>query len=103
VAKSLAGQGWTVLDRNWRGGRGEIDIVAVKDGRLRFVEVKARPTLGEGLDAVTPAKRRRLISAAQAWLVSHDTPKEEVCFGLALVLGGQAAEIEWIDNPFDGL
>jgi putative endonuclease len=102
VANALEEQGWRILARNWRGGRGELDVVAVKAGHLRFVEVKARPTVDQGLDAVTPAKRRCLVSAGRAWLSQYGDPKQDVSFVLAIVLGAEAAgRIEWVSDPFD--
>ena len=109
VARALEARGWVVLDRNWRGGGGELDLVVHHDGRLRMVEVKARrPDDPVGLEAIDAAKQRRLRSAARAWLQGYDDLVEEVCFLVALVtLPGSARPdapptIEWIDDAFDG-
>lgn len=64
----LARQGLTVLHRNWRHGRNEIDIVA-RDGRfLVVVEVKTRSNARWGFPelAVDHAKQHKLITAANA-------------------------------------
>lgn len=85
VGELLAARGWTIVARNWRGGGGEIDLVATLDGRVRFVEVKVRAgddSLSD--DAVSPHKRRRLRSAAEAWLSLNAEPAE-VCFLVAFV------------------
>ncbi len=79
AAAWLAASGWLILDRRVRGPRGgtagEIDLVALDPGPdapvVVFVEVKARPTLEAALEAVTPAQRRRLAAAAEAWLAAH--------------------------------
>ena len=42
AAKYLKKSGYTILRTNWRCYRGEIDIIAYKDGVLAFVEVKSR-------------------------------------------------------------
>jgi putative endonuclease len=101
VADALAADGWTVLARNWRGAGGEIDIVVERDGRLRFVEVKARtgPDDLAGLEAIGEHKQRRLRAAAEAFLSSYRSPFDEACFLVAWVEGGT---IEWIDDAFDG-
>jgi putative endonuclease len=101
VADALAAEGWTVLERNWRGAGGEIDIVVERAGQLRFVEVKARtgPDDVAGLEAIGDHKQRRLRAAAEAFLSSHRRPFDEVAFLVAWVEGGT---IEWIDDAFDG-
>src|SRR5690606_16794358 len=65
----LAGLGWTVVERNWRGDDGEIDIVA-HDGRGHVVcEVKTRGSsrFGDPLEAITPDKAARLHRLARRW------------------------------------
>lgn len=103
VANTLMTQGWAILARNWRGGRGELDIVAEKGGCLRFVEVKARPTFAEGLDSITSVKKRRLLSAGESWLLRYGEPEKDVSFILAVVVGETSDNrIEWLDDPFGG-
>jgi putative endonuclease len=68
--RHLAAAGFTILERNWRCAAGEIDIVA-RDGDVLVVcEVKTRSSTGYGspLEAVTPAKARRLRRLAALWL-----------------------------------
>ena len=66
----LRAQGYRLLARNWRVSRGEIDIIAREGETLVFVEVKARSGKGFGGPeaAVHPAKQRRLIEAARAFI-----------------------------------
>lgn len=74
AASYLARAGWQVLDRNWRGASGEIDIVALQGSDLVVVEVKTRRGEGFGhpAEAVTPAKLARLRRLAAQWLAEHD-------------------------------
>ena len=101
VASALLAQGWTVCARNWLGGGGELDLVAEREGCIRFVEVKARAS-GDfvGLEAVGPGKQRKLSRAAEAWLSRWDGPFEEASFTVVLVQDGV---LHWIDNAFDGV
>jgi len=71
-------QGYHILARNWRGSRGEIDVVASKAGFLVFLEVKYRTTLrlGDGTEAVGPAKQRALIRAAREFLHRYPEKRE---------------------------
>jgi putative endonuclease len=87
--------GLRVLDRNWRCREGELDIVAREDDALVFCEVKTRRGTGYGhpVEAVTPAKQRRLRTLAQRWLAAHDEHAPELRFDVVGVLvrpGGPA-------------
>lgn len=108
VAERLEAAGWEVVARNWRGGGGELDLVAVREGRVRLVEVKARrPGDDAGLEAVGPAKRRRLIQAARLFLDEWPDLVVEACFTVALVHlagdgpGRSPLRVDWIDDAFD--
>jgi putative endonuclease len=62
--------GFTIVERNWRCARGEIDIVAVDGSCLVVCEVKTRRSeaFGAPFEAVTPTKARRLRRLAGLWL-----------------------------------
>jgi putative endonuclease len=73
ACRYLLAQGLTVIDRNWRCVRGEIDVVA-RDGReLVVCEVKTRTTeaYGAPFEAVTWSKQRRLRRLAGLWRDDH--------------------------------
>ena len=97
VCGVLRETGWQILARNWKGGGAELDIVALCDGVLRIVEVKAR-TGSDPLQAITPGKQRRLIRAADAFLAVTDAPWQEVSFSIAMVEDGQ---LSWLHDAFD--
>ena len=102
VAASLEGDGWTVLERNWHGGGGELDLIVLRDGKMRFVEVKARTGHDEsGLDAITDQKVQKLRDAADAYLAQHGDVTE-ACFLVAVVTFTSPWSIEWLDDAFDG-
>ena len=72
----LQQHGLVLVERNFRCKGGEIDLI-MRDGKgLVFVEVRQRAGRGFGGAAasVTPAKRRRLINAAQYYLLRHPDP-----------------------------
>jgi putative endonuclease len=71
AAAYLMLKGYRILARRFRSPYGEIDIVARRRNLLAFVEVKARASLDEAAYAVTPRQQRRIIEAAQAWLMAH--------------------------------
>lgn len=73
AARHLAAHGWTILQRNWRLGHKEIDLVAGRRGIVAFVEVKSRSgaAFGHPLEAITRAKRREIERVARAWVARH--------------------------------
>lgn len=66
----LVDRGYQMLHRNWRYGRYELDLVATKNGMLRFVEVKFRSytQFGRPEEAVTKKKIRALMQAIEQYL-----------------------------------
>ncbi len=70
ACRYLARQDYRLLDRNWRCGHLEIDIIADDFGEVVFVEVKTRrdETLANAADAVTLEKKKHLLDAARAYL-----------------------------------
>jgi len=72
-----------------------------KDGRIRFVEVKARKS-GDVLadDALSPGQRARLRRAATVWMSDHPSFRE-ACFLVAWV-ALDSEQVQWMDNAFDG-
>ena len=70
AADYLGKQGYTVLEKNWRYGRLEIDIICKKNETLVFVEVKTRSTdyFGEPEESVNGSKQQYLLDAAEAYM-----------------------------------
>ncbi len=95
-------RGYRIVDRNARAGRGELDIVAVKDGILAFIEVKMRPDRDAGLLSVHTDKQRRLRSAAAAWLVRHAAFQHLQCrYDLIILTPGRfRSRIEYLQDAF---
>ena len=69
----LLSQKYEILDRNYRIRTGEIDIIALKDDFLVFVEVKSLPhgnieTLAHELG---PIKQKKIIKTSKSYLQNH--------------------------------
>ena len=64
-------KGYRILERRWKSPAGEIDLIATRGGTLAFVEVKARPTRAEAMEAIRPAQQARLTRAAEVFLARH--------------------------------
>jgi putative endonuclease len=104
VVERMRAEGWALLARNWVGAGGELDVVARKGGRLRFVEVKARShPMMDPVESVTPAKQRRIAAAARLFLDSRPEPFDEAALSVALVdCTAEPWSLTWIDDAFDG-
>lgn len=84
-------EGYEIVARNWRCPRGELDIVAWRDGVLAVCEVKARSNanFGDPFEAITPRKVLRLRRAAAAFVASLHRPTKEIRFDAASVIGAR--------------
>jgi len=88
ACKLLRRSGYRILERNYRGPRYEVDIIAQEGAVLAFVEVKTRMPGEEesGLLAVGHEKRRRIGRAAEHYLLTHPEAREAPCrFDVVLV------------------
>jgi len=87
AARTLTDAGMRVLDRNWRCLTGELDIVALDGDAGVFCEVKTRrgEAFGAPVEAVVPAKVRRLRALASLWLAEHPDTRGEVRFDVVSV------------------
>lgn len=103
AARFLTERGLSIVARNVRAGGGEIDLVAGDGGAVVFVEVKWRRDASRGTpaEAVTPLKRRKLLSAARAWLAENPSgASRDVRFDV-VAIEGDAKKIDWIRGAFD--
>lgn len=104
----LEARGYRIRGRNVRMPPwGEIDIVAEHEGVLVFVEVRTRHGQGFGgpLASVTPAKRRRMLRAASAWLAMQgdDTLTARIdVIGVTLDRSGRVRAVQHIENAVEG-
>ena len=84
----LTEHGLTVLDRNWRCGFGEIDLVLREADTLVVCEVKTRRGVGFGhpVAAVDPAKAERLSALSALWVEEHGLARVPVRVDIVGVL-----------------
>lgn len=68
--KLLIQKGYRILERNWRFRKNEIDLIAIGDGIMVFVEVKSRRNteFGHPTESIDMPKIRRTVSAAEAYI-----------------------------------
>ena len=80
----LQSRGHQILDRNWRAGHLELDIVSEGPDGLHFVEVKARtaPVSTSVTDQVNTVKQKRISAAALQYLNKKQLDGKEVYFDI---------------------
>ena len=73
----LVGKGYSIVDRNWRCGKNEIDIVAQRGTRIAIVEVKTRSNPDDDpFEAVDRRKQLRMVRAGAAYMRMFNLPHE---------------------------
>jgi putative endonuclease len=94
VADYLLQAGWQLLDRNWRGVGGELDLVARDGSTIVVVEVKTRsgPRFGHPAEAVTSVKLARLRRLAGQWLSQHSVAATDVRIDVVAVRSDKSAD-----------
>ncbi|BAN02192.1 YraN family protein [Ilumatobacter coccineus] len=99
AARFYERRGYTVLDRNWRSPRGELDLVLELDGTIVFSEVKARRTAryGSPAEAVGPDKQRRIRLLGLDWLHAHGLGRRTTRFDVVAITG---VEIKLYEGAF---
>ena len=99
----LRRHGWRVLQRRFRNGHRDIDLVAERDGLVAFVEVKARRRydFGDPVGAVHWRKQRELVKAARDWMSRFRCVGESYRFDVVgVVFGAAGPEVIHVENAF---
>ncbi len=106
AVKLLTEKGYTIIERNYRFGHGEIDIVAKENETLVFVEVKYRNNLEFGPPelAVTKAKQKQVRKIAELFIYDNDgkIDFEEARIDVIAILKlpNEDPQINHIENAF---
>jgi len=99
----LEQRGLTLITRNYRCRRGEIDLIMQDGNFLVFIEVRYRKNAiyGSALESVTKKKQRRLLLAANYYLQNEKLNEDILCrFDVISASGQYNPEINWIKNAF---
>lgn len=102
----LLKEGHIILERNWRSGHLEVDIITLDPKGIHFVEVKTRRPPYQALpqDCVDATKQRNVAKAAVSYLHTAKGRKladAEVWFDVvAVILDGKKETIEYIPGAY---
>ena len=99
----LKNHGYKILERNVQSPFGEIDMIALHQGTLVFVEVKSRRdnSFGYPEEAITRQKKTRLTKLA-TWHMKRYTKTPQARFDvLAIQAEGAESGIRLIQNAFE--
>lgn len=95
--------GFQVVERNYRAGRGEIDVVARRGDVLVFCEVKTRRSDQWGIpaEAVDRAKQARLRRLAAAWMAERKPGYVDVRFDVvSVIVRGDRTDVTHVPDAF---
>lgn len=99
----LVEKGFEIIERNYRYGKGELDIIARDKEFLVFVEVKSRESLeyGKPEEAITKRKMSQIRKITEAYLAEKNITNENIRFDVVaiLFLNGEIS-IEHYENAF---
>lgn len=105
----LHAHGWDIVDRRFRNGHRDIDIVATRaardgDGRMvAFVEVKTRAStdFGGPVSAVNWRKQRELSRSAKVWISRFQQPGDTFRFDvIGVILETEKVRVQHVENAF---
>jgi putative endonuclease len=83
--------GFEILERNWKAGRREIDLIARKGNLIAFVEVKSASSkkYGHPVERVDDRKVANLTKAAQQYLIDNKIENCDLRFDVVTFVSGQ--------------
>ncbi len=111
AADYLESIGFKIIARNYRCGRlGEIDIIAVENEFICFIEVKTRTSnlYGSPIEAINFNKQRKIISVAWSYIKQHNMNGSNMRFDVVEVIGKKLNDELKVDkinltrNAFEG-
>ena len=94
AARWFEGDGYVVVERNWRTRTGEIDLIVRRGATTVFAEVKTRTSVAYGhpFEAITAEKAARLRRLAAEWCREHGPLPGGVRIDAVAVIDAWSAE-----------
>jgi putative endonuclease len=97
----LRQNGFMIVERNYRIGRSEVDIIATRYDELHFVEVKTRKfsSMTSPEEAITEQKMRAMRRAASAYMAQHHSMLEPRFSLIAIdVVGDRVESLRFVED-----
>lgn len=94
--------GYRIVETNWKQKKFEIDIIAIDQEELVFIEVKTRSTsvFGNPEEAVTIKKQEHLIEGAEYYIQENEIDLESRFDVVSIIYNTKKEEINHIKNAF---
>lgn len=101
AAEYLIKKGWEIQEMNYRYSRSEIDVIAIRNDLLIFVEVKVRSNLSYGLPEqfVDKNKAEHVMKAADHYIQDIDW-KGNIRFDIISIVKGKVMQLDHIEDAF---
>ncbi|TVR72283.1 MAG: endonuclease [Marinilabiliales bacterium] len=105
AASHLAAGSYSILEKNWRSGHLEVDIIARKGNQLIIAEVKTRTRgfLETLTGTVNKRKQKLLIRAANSYILKNDLDVDVRFDIITVIFEGDQYRIEHMENAFSAV
>ena len=103
AAKFLEEKGYNIIERNYRFGHGELDIIAEKDNILIFIEVKTKKhgDFGDPINWIKRGKQLQMGRIARGYLYERNITDRDCRFDVVLVTWQDGLwKIDHLENAF---
>ncbi len=100
ACKYLQKIGYRIIERNFRKRNGEVDIIALHENTLVFIEVKTRSSnqFGEPLESIGYFKLKVLIKTAQLYKMLYPNLPENLRIDAIGIMISNDGEIDKLDH-----
>lgn len=101
ASKYLNDNGYEVIKQNFRCKLGEIDLIAIKNNTIIFVEVKTRSNtkFGTPEQAVNSNKRKHILRTSQVFLAQNRLNNYDLRFDvISVYMNGDIYKIEHFED-----
>jgi|SRR5579872_7248443 len=99
----LRRHGWRVVQRRFRSGHRDIDLIVEREGTVVFVEVKARrgTEFGDPVEAVNWRKQKELVRSASVWIDRHGRSTDSYRFDvIGVLVEGERVRVRHVPDAF---